>query len=520
MKGIWDRAVRGIIVWSALALSACVTTSRPPVVTPAPPAFTERTLAVHVHGAAAPIAGCHVELSLPLSGKFAGDTDGNGYAAWLVRIPKPDPGGGLNARIAIACEGFRPLEDSFVIAATGNQDITFGGSAAGGNQPMLRPGPAPAAPPITPRPRLHIEGHRFVTPDGQTVWPVLASELSVLRRSDAERDADLEQWAGLGFDGVRTFAGALTWANQSPMLARAALPDLLTAASAKGLIVFASMVTDSGIGYDIAAHLRDEARILDRFDNALAEAGNEPWHPSQADDVRDLEKFCQIAREAFAGTSVPWALGAAEADEPDTAGIYPANCGPFSTAHLDRSRDLLNQVRRVREIRAIRDAIGKPVGNTEPLGAAEFDQPGRRTDKPWWFYILAVLNRCFGVVGVFHSEDGLNARPLGPIQLESARNFVAGSRVIPTSAELDYRNVGWSNGCLAKADFTDTGGPIVRAYCFVEPGDQVAYVVVIHVDAALSGAPLAWANDWRPAEVIGHRDHVTVYRAVRGGAIH
>lgn len=519
MRGIWDRAVRGIIVWSALALAACVPT-RPPAQPNPTPAFTERTLAHIVQPGGTPVANCAVRIAFDTGESYTGSTDVKGYVAWLIKTPNPDPGGALNEKAAIECPGYLAFSDSFVIAPGGNQDITFGGSAAGGNQPMLRPGPAPAAPPITPRPRLHIEGHRFVTPDGQTVWPVLASELSVLRRSDAERDADLAQWAGLGFDGVRTFAGALTWANQSPMLARASLPDLLTAASAKGLMVFASMVTDSGTGYDIAAHLRDEARILDRFDNALAEAGNEPWHPSQADDVRDLEKFCQIAREAFAGTSVPWALGAAEADEPDTAGIYPANCGPFSTAHLDRSRDLLNQVRRVREIRAIRDAIGKPVGNTEPLGAAEFDQPGRRTDKPWWFYILAVLNRCFGVVGVFHSEDGLNARPLGTIQLESARNFVAGSRVIPTSSELDYRNVGWSNSPIAKADFTDTGGPIVRAYSFVEPGDQVAYVVVIHVDASLSGAPLSWANDWRPAEVIGHRDHVTVYRAVRGGAIH
>ena len=148
------KTLAGIIVWS-LALAACGPIHTPPspgsgpAPTPAPgPAFTERTIAVKITDGAAPIARCVVNLHLTLSGDFDATTDAGGYAAWLVKIPNPDPGGGLNARVHIACPNFDPLDDSFVIAPLNNQDITFGGTKAEGNQPMLRPGP------VSSRPRL------------------------------------------------------------------------------------------------------------------------------------------------------------------------------------------------------------------------------------------------------------------------------------------------------------------------------------------------------------------------------
>lgn len=151
------KTLYSIIVWSTLALSACAGVARPPAqpgpapstpTTPTAPAFSERTLAAHVTDGRGPLAGCAVTLTLPFSGEFTATTLSDGYAAWLVKIPNPDPGGGLNTRAHIVCPNFEPLDDSFVIAPTGNQDITFGGTVAGGNQPLLRPGP------VSSRPRL------------------------------------------------------------------------------------------------------------------------------------------------------------------------------------------------------------------------------------------------------------------------------------------------------------------------------------------------------------------------------
>lgn len=147
--------LRSIIVWSALALSACGVHIKPsPGPTPGPtppppPAYTERTNVLHVRDGAKPLTGCAVAYTLPLSNLSTKTTIDTGDASWLVRIPNPDPGGGRNAQVKIECPGYEPFADSFVIAETGNQDIWFGGTYSAGNQPMLRKGPQQNAPWLT-----------------------------------------------------------------------------------------------------------------------------------------------------------------------------------------------------------------------------------------------------------------------------------------------------------------------------------------------------------------------------------
>ncbi len=59
----------------------------------------------------------------------------------------------------------------------------------------------------------------------------------------------------------------------------------------------------------------------------------------------------------------------------------------------------------------------------EPLGAAEVDQPGRRSNNPVVFEALAAQYKAVGAYSTFHCEAGLTSAPLGPRQMDCARAF-------------------------------------------------------------------------------------------------
>lgn len=372
---------------------------------------------------------------------------------------------------------------------------------------------------IKPLLPLRVDGVRFVTADGATYRPVFASILSILRRTPAERDAILDELVELGFNGGRVFSGRLTWAGQTAESARAALPGLLEAANRRGLRVLVTAVTDSRDGgYDVPAHLAAVADIVAQHPGNLLECGNEYWHPSQSSDVNDAEWLERTCRAAFARSGLPWALGAPSTDEPTEAGIWPIPSGSFVTAHLDRSRDTWNQVRRVRELRAILDAVRKPVLNSEPMGAAETDQPGRRLSDPSFFFALGALDRLFGIGGVFHSESGLQGLELGPVQRECARAFVAGSNAIPSTDELSYQNVGWAGSPVGAARFVEAGGVVVRAYSFIAPSGE-AYVIVLHTSADLPASAVSWRPEWATRAPLPGRPHVSLFRVSRSSLL-
>ena len=370
----------------------------------------------------------------------------------------------------------------------------------------LPPDPAPPAPEIPPLERVAVDG-RFGIAGGRTFRPVFTSALTLLTKLPDERDVVLDEAAALGFNGVRVFAGALTWAHQTPDLAIAELDELLEQAAARRLYVYVAAVTDSGTGYDVEAHLRAVAAICAAHANCFGlEAANEIGHPTQAPLVNDVPRFLEVARRSIPG-GVLWALGSALGqDEPDPGGRYVTDGGSFNDAHLDRGRDLWNQVRRLREIAAISEATKKPAMSGEPIGAAEQRQPGRREADTAFFFAMGALCRGFELGCVFHSEDGLNARPLGPNQRACAEAFVAGWRAIPTDDRLGFQNAGWPSSPVAGADFSR----VVRAYTGV--AGERAWTVLV----GLTGDPaLRLREPWRIDQTVDERNGVRVLQLAR-----
>lgn len=360
-------------------------------------------------------------------------------------------------------------------------------------------------PPIPPPTRVRVDGRFFVN-DAGTFRPKFASYLASLGPNAPPMSAGLEEYRQLGFNGIRVFAGDLPWAGQTASQARGQLPTLLTEAEKRGLYVYVTAVTGAASGFDVEAHLRSVATTCAAHPNCLLEAANEIGHPTQSSTVNTIPTFLSIARRSIP-VGVVWALGSPLGrDEMDPQGHYPTDGGLFNDSHLDRGRDDFNQVRRIREIAGISEATRKPAMSGEPIGANEIRQPGRRNNDPEFFYTMGVLCRGFEVGCVFHSEDGLNARPLGPVQKQCAEAFIKGWNAIPTQARLEYQNAGHANSPVDKADFTK----VVRAYSFITGPEGWTVLVGETGDPAIQ-----WKNGWHPEDTAADWAHVKVVHVRR-----
>lgn len=414
-------------------------------------------------------------------------TNENGFALNEAdQYPTVTPG---EHAIHLEKEGYAPFDDR--IAVTRDKRYLKGLNAL--------------APPVS---RLRID-HRFFVNDQGTWRGRLVGPTSLLQRSREDRIALLETYKAVGFNGVSVFAGALPWANnQTAEQARAALPSLLDDAAARGMYVLVSALTESK-QYDVESHLRAVIDICQAHAGCFLEAANEPYHPTQADLVHDYQRLFDLVHHVTP-MGIPWALGAPETDELDPAGKWPQPVGPFVTIHLDRSRDKWNQVRRLRELAGVSEGLGVPVVSGEPMGAAESSIAQRRESDPAFYFAMGAECRGFELGAcAFHSEDGLNARPWGPVQQACADAFIAGWNAVDAGtggARLDFQNATWAASPVASANFDHT---VIRAFSFLGPSPKLVLVGV-------TGDPqIVFKNGWRDGSLRAERPGVQVRALAR-----
>lgn len=391
------------------------------------------------------------------------------------------------------------------------------------------PGPIEPPPPVEPGPlpNLRIDGR--VWRDGDRLWvPHFTELLSALRPDRTEDDWRRYFDRVLTFapyNGCRVFAGALTWAGQTAASARARLPRFLDVCTEYGLVVEVSALTDSGSGYDTEEHLREISEIT-AGRTVIIELANEVGHPTQAPHV--TPSWLREAGQRRFPFHL-WAVGST-GDElaAPPASDYAGHGGPYMTGHLDRGRDLLNQIRRVKELAEVGWTYDAPVLDNERLGSDETNRPGARTNQPWFFYAAGALDRAFAIGGVHHSQAGLVAgwRVIGPVQEACARAEAAGQRdaaFVLGDAVGDYQNAGHANspitnpgGSEAFEDRGDHGGepgPFIRAYSLV--AGAVALTVALHRPVEFPEGILEWGNGWTRDRIVGAMDHVTLLRSTR-----
>lgn len=313
------------------------------------------------------------------------------------------------------------------------------------------------------------------------------SVLAAFRPGHDYRPA-LDGAAALGFNLVRTFCGPLPWCGQERAHVYEKLPRLLQGCADRGLNAYLSYCTEAGTGYDLTAHVSAVEAIARTFPAVvLREVANEPWHPTQG--WRLDPNRCRDLAESMGDVCA--SLGAAEDDE-SSAYAY----GDFVASHLSRSRDKWNQVRRVRELLAISEQNNMPCLNQEPIGADEQSIAGKRESDPAFYLCLGALNRLFlGGSGVFHSQSGLMAEPLGPNQRRCAEAYLRGATCWPGAHRLTYKNVGHDGGPFASANFDR----VVRIYAGLE--DESRGFAVYVGTAGEDGAVLR--DGWQIVNLLG-----------------
>lgn len=324
-------------------------------------------------------------------------------------------------------------------------------------------------------PALRVAGRQFVDETGRVYVPRWVSGLTLLARTPAQQTAFLDWASDTGFNGVRVFAGALTWADQTSDAARAALPALLDRAAARGLVMEVTALTDTGTGYDAHAHLRAVVAILAGRRGVLLELANEVGHPTQAADLTPA-RLRAWGAELATPRRILWAIGASD---------DPIRAGDYTTVHLDRGPPFWTQIARVRQLGALADTFAAPVINNEPIGADE--RPGRETGRQRWddpagFFALGVLDRAFHTGGVHHSQAGLMAALPGPVQQQCADAYVAGHRAI----EIVLAD--------RRGEFLEVGP---AAYAFVAGDRGVLVLLGTTGDAGLTRTP-----GWRQIRVV------------------
>ena len=296
----------------------------------------------------------------------------------------------------------------------------------------------------------------------------------------------LDEAVGLGWNVVRTFCGALPWCGQELHHVYERLPSFLGECQARGLNVYLAFHTEAGTGYDLEPHTDEVERIARAYPVVIVrEVANEADHHTQGGRL-DPDRCADLADRMDGPVSFGATL---EGDESDK---YAGR--DHTSVHLDRGRDPWNMVRRVREIYAHTERFNRPANNQEPIGAAEQDEPGSRCADPAIFHTMAALNRLFDVtLDIFHSDDGLYARVLGPQQRRCAEAFGSGSRVWPTGDVLSYRNAGHEGSPVRDANFDK----VIRVYSGLMPSGSEAFTVALGLTGSVDDSQIELNDGWR-----------------------
>lgn len=317
----------------------------------------------------------------------------------------------------------------------------------------------------SPLPQLAVRGTQFVDAGtGALYVPRWVSGLSLLSRTPEQQDAFLAWAAKTGFNGVRVFAGALPWAQQTPESALTGLAPLLDRAARHGLVVEVTALTDTGTGYDARKHVAGIVERIAGRRGVVLELANEIGHGTQAATVTP-DRMRTWGLELAAPRGLLWAVGAPLTSDTTVKGAYPGHGGDYATAHLDRGGAPWQQVRRVREIYRIVETHGRPAINNEPIGCAEPGTRGQRWTDPVMFFAMGALDRGFGLGGVHHSEAGLRAELPGPVQQRCADLYIAAHRAIDSvlpGVVGRFHDGGTRDGVIAQYGFlAETKGIVV-----------------------------------------------------------
>jgi hypothetical protein len=288
--------------------------------------------------------------------------------------------------------------------------------------------------------RLHVSGPAFYTADNQPTFINEASFFKGLARFAAGQDLGpaLTQIIGDGATTLRVlgmYAGALGQFRPTASYP-ATLDAFLALTDRYGLrvdfVVFADAQNALPALADQQAHLARVAAVLVRHPLVHASLCNE----CEKNGV-DPSRFARPAGATL------WSRGSGLADAAPPLPVWD-----WIEDHPGRPADWPRRVH-CGGPDGFTALYGKPCVETEPMGASEVNQPGKRDTDSTHFFEAAAAAKLLTAGWAFHSDAGLQAQPLGPVQQVCALAAFAALNQIPNWAVLAPYTRGGLTGPMA-----------------------------------------------------------------------
>lgn len=268
----------------------------------------------------------------------------------------------------------------------------------------------------------------------------------------------LKEWSALGYNTARVFSQVNWNGSPGPAFFPSSYPNYNS-----GLISFLNLLSQHGLycelvahtfAYDInemRAHVARLDGIIKNHKNVFLELANEP--PVNGIDINAL----------FSGMSFPY---------PWATGQYDPTAQPngtYVTAHTSRDNEW---PRKAKDLLEYREGGGPqapsdpkmacPCVADEPMGGWIINIPGRRSNVPDDFYAYAAVSQLMGAGGTYHHESGLNSNPPQGLELECAKAFITGIRMVSPTYQLgNYTRVGLSGCPISEDNSLRTYGMII-----------------------------------------------------------
>ena len=336
--------------------------------------------------------------------------------------------------------------------------------------------------------------------------------------SNNEDTSYLATLKDLGFNVIRVLSTAEILFDLSPEKGREELKEALDIAKEKGFYIEIVAVVDSGTRtYNWKEHARSVAETCAAADNCFFEFSNEPGHGVQDSELHDLRVLTDLCFNAVRGLDLLYSCGSWGTDEPvclpsiEDCQIEetPHPIGSYLTPHLDRGRDKWNMVRRVRELERLSSVGKRPVINDEPIGFDELDGSitnRQRLNDCDIALAFGVLSRIMEVGTTFHLQAGLRNEVLGSIQLQCAKDFITGGRILDDNVVLSFKNAGWNDSPISSANFDS----VIRVYSGINDNQGITIALGIDGDPEIK-----MREGWSLGELLIDRSAVKVWRVSR-----
>lgn len=181
---------------------------------------------------------------------------------------------------------------------------------------------------------------------------------------------------------------------------------------------------DSGdilMDWELNSHAIRVANLIADEPNVFIEVANEPSQHS------NLYGGDELAHDIYLLIRAPGRMIATGAGDGNFSGDYVTVHTPRDSQWPRKAKDLLD----------VRDICHDPAVADEPMGAAEVFIDGKRDTNPRNFADYAATAQLEGAGSTFHSDSGILARPLQPVQRACAQAFFSAAAWVPPQTQIE-----------------------------------------------------------------------------------